>query len=251
MARRAWMSSGYSDFCILSSDFCILYPHIEALHLNPIPVQDYRQEFIEFALSRGALRFGSFKLKSGRTSPYFFNSGLFDDGESLRKLGDFYARAIMDSGLEFDMLFGPAYKGIPLVCAVAMSLSVISGRSCPFCFDRKEAKDHGEGGLTVGAPAQGRIIIVDDVISAGTSVNHAAGLLRGFGANPVAVAIALDRQERGSGTLSALEEIEQNLKIRVLSIIKLLDIVRYLERKPENSEHLSSINDYLQDYGIN
>lgn len=212
---------------------------------------DFRQEFIEYALAQGVLKFGSFTLKSGRVSPYFFNSGLFNNGESLWKLGDFYARTIMESGLEFDMLFGPAYKGIPLACSVAIALSRQYERSIPYCFDRKEVKDHGEGGLTVGAPLNGRVLIIDDVISAGTSVNYSVELIRSLGASPVAVAIALDRQEIGLSGCSSIEEVEQNHGITVLSIIKLEDIIRHLEGKQDNSGYLQSIKQYRDKFGIN
>jgi len=212
---------------------------------------DFRLEFIEYALAQGVLQFGSFTLKSGRISPYFFNSGLFNNGESLWKLGDFYARTIMESGLDFDMLFGPAYKGIPLACSVAIALSRQYGRSIPYSFDRKEVKDHGEGGLIVGAPLKGRVLIIDDVISAGTSVNYSVELIRSLGASPVAVAIALDRQEIGLSGRSSIEEVEQNHGIAVLSIIKLEDIIRYLEGKQDNLDYLQGINKYRDKFGIN
>ena len=214
-------------------------------------MQDYQHEFIEYALSQGVLQFGQFTLKSGRISPYFFNSGLFNNGESLGELGNFYARTIMESGLEFDMLFGPAYKGIPLVCTVSIALSRLYGHASPYCFDRKEVKDHGEGGMTVGAPLQGRVIIIDDVISAGTSVNYCFELIRRSGATPIAAAIALDRQELGLSGRSSIEEIEQKLGISVLSIIKLEDMINYLKGKPDKMECLDRINQYRDKYGIN
>jgi orotate phosphoribosyltransferase len=213
-------------------------------------MQDYQEEFIEFALSQGVLQFGEFTLKSGRISPYFFNSGLFNNGASLWQLGDFYARAIRDSGIEFDMLFGPAYKGIPLAAAVAIVLAQRYQRTCPYGFDRKEIKDHGEGGLTVGAPLRGRVLIIDDVISAGTSINHSVGLIRGAGATPVGVAIALDRQETGPAGDCAITEIEQNHGIKVISIIKLENLIDYLQARHDQSEHLGNINQYRKKYGI-
>jgi len=214
-------------------------------------VQDYQHQFIEFALSQGVLQFGKFTLKSGRISPYFFNSGLFNNGESLWKLGDFYARAIRDSGLDFDMLFGPAYKGIPLVSTVAIAMAQHYHKACPYSFDRKEIKDHGEGGLTVGAPLQGRVLIIDDVISAGTSTNHSVSIIRDAGAAPAGVAIALDRQETGTDGGSAINEIEQNHGIRVISIIKLENLIEYLQVRHDKSGFLSSINQYREKYGVN
>lgn len=214
-------------------------------------MQDYQQQFIEFALGQGVLQFGSFILKSGRESPYFFNSGLFNNGESLGQLGDFYARAIHESGIKYDMLFGPAYKGIPLVAAVAIALARRYHVVCPYCFDRKEAKDHGEGGLTVGAPLQGRVLIIDDVISAGTSTNHSVSIIRNAGATPVGVAIALDRQETGPDGGSAIAELEQNHGIRVISIIKLDNMIEYLRHGHDKSEFLASVNQYREKYGVN
>lgn len=213
-------------------------------------MQDYQQQFIDFALSQGVLQFGEFTLKSGRISPYFFNSGLFNNGDSLWKLGNFYARAVHESGLEFDMLFGPAYKGIPLAATVAIALAQRYRRACPYCFDRKEVKDHGEGGLTVGAQLQGRVLIIDDVISAGTSTNYSVGLIRRAGATPVGVAIALDRQESGPDGGSAIAEIEQNHGISVISIIKLENLIEYLQEQQDKAEYLHSINQYREKYGI-
>ena len=214
-------------------------------------MQDYQKDFIEFALSQGVLQFGEFTLKSGRISPYFFNSGLFNNGASLGKLGEFYARAIVDSGLAFDMLFGPAYKGIPLVAAVAIALAQQYQVTSPYCFDRKEVKDHGEGGLTVGAPLRGRVLIVDDVISAGTSTNHSVAIIRDAGAGAAGVAIALDRQESGPDGGSAIAEIEQNHGIRVISIIKLDNLVEYLQQGHGETELLDSIRQYREKYGVN
>ena len=214
-------------------------------------MQNYQQEFIEFALSQGVLQFGEFTLKSGRVSPYFFNSGLFNNGASLGKLGDFYAQAIHASGTGFDMLFGPAYKGIPLVAAVAIAMAQHYQTSCPYSFDRKEVKDHGEGGLIVGAPLHGRILIIDDVISAGTSTNHSVGIIQHAGATPVGVAIALDRQETGPDGDSAIAEIEQSHGIGVISIIKLENLIEYLQSRHDKAEFLSNINQYRKKYGVN
>lgn len=197
------------------------------------------------------MQFGKFTLKSGRISPYFFNSGLFNNGDSLWKLGDYYARAIRDSGLEFDMLFGPAYKGIPLATTVAIAMAQRYHVVCPYCFDRKEVKDHGEGGLTVGAPLQDRVLIIDDVISAGTSTNHSVGIIRDAGATPAGVAIALDRQETGPHGGSAIAEIEQSHGIRVISIIKLENLIEYLQARNDNSDFLDGINEYRERYGVN
>ena len=214
-------------------------------------MQDYRQEFIEFALHHEVLCFGEFTLKSGRRSPYFFNSGLFNDGVSLARLGEFYAEAIVASGLEFDMIFGPAYKGIPLGTTVAVALASRHDINVPVCFNRKEAKDHGEGGVTLGAPLDGRVLIVDDVISAGTSVNLSVDIIRTAGATPVAVAIALDRQERGNtNDLSATQQVEQDHGLEVISIISLDDLADYLENDVAMSEHLGNIRRYRQNYGV-
>ncbi len=191
-------------------------------------MKGYQQEFIELAMARKVLRFGEFTLKSGRQSPYFFNAGLFNDGAAIAALGRCYARAIVDSGLEFEMLFGPAYKGIPLVTATAVALAEHQGRSLPFAFNRKEAKSHGEGGNIIGAPLAGRVLIVDDVITAGTAIRESIDLIRGAGATPAGVALALDRQERGQGTLSAVQEVQQTFSIPVLNIITLADLIAHL-----------------------
>ncbi len=209
----------------------------------------YQRSFIEFALARKALRFGSFTLKSGRRSPYFFNTGTFDSGAALARLGESYAAALMASGLGFDMLFGPAYKGIPLGAAVAIALAREHGRDVPFCFNRKEAKDHGEGGMTLGAPLAGRVLIVDDVISAGTSVNESVAIIRAAGATPVGVLISLDRQERGQGELSAAQEVEQKHGMPVLSIVTLADVRRFLAERGDAAQDLAAIDDYLGRYG--
>ena len=213
-------------------------------------MKNYRHEFIDFALAQEALCFGDFTLKSGRQSPYFFNSGLFNSGAALAKLGEFYARAIHDSGIEYDMLFGPAYKGIPLASAVAIALAERHNRDVPYCFNRKEAKDHGEGGITLGAPLAGRVLIIDDVISAGTSVNLSVELIHAAGAVPAGVAISLDRQERGSGGLSAVQEVEQRHGLKVITIATLTDLVRYLEKLPEYTDRLEMIAAYRKEYGV-
>ena len=210
---------------------------------------DFRHQFIEFAIAKQVLRFGEFKTKAGRLSPYFFNTGLFDDGDSLRKLGQFYAKAILESGLAFDILFGPAYKGIPLVASIAIALSE-AGCNVPFAFNRKEAKDHGEGGTIVGAPLRGRVLIVDDVISAGTSIRESVDIIRSNNAAPCGVMIALDRQERGTGTLSAVQEVEQSFDIPVHHIASLEVLIDYLRNQPEMSGNLSQIQGYRREYGI-
>jgi len=188
-------------------------------------VQEYQRTFVDLAMSRQALRFGSFKLKSGRDSPYFFNAGLFNDGEAIAVLGQCYAAALARSGLEFDMLFGPAYKGIPLATAAAIALAEHHHRSVPWAFNRKEAKDHGEGGNIVGSPLKGRVIIVDDVITAGTAIRESVEIIRAAGAEPVGVALALDRQERGQGTQSAVQEVSSQFGLRCVSILTLADLI--------------------------
>lgn len=210
---------------------------------------DFRQQFIQFAIDQQVLRFGEFITKAGRKTPYFFNTGLFDDGDSLRQLGQFYAKAILESGLQFDMLFGPAYKGIPLVASIAIALSE-AGRNVPFAFNRKEAKDHGEGGTIVGAPLKGKVLIVDDVISAGTSIRESVEIIRVNAATPCGVFIALDRQERGQGELSAVQEVERNYGIPVRSIASLEILIDYLRRQPEMSQNLVEIQNYQREYGI-
>ena len=218
-------------------------------------MHQFRQDFIRFAIQHGVLRFGEFKTKAGRLSPYFFNSGLFQDGATLRALCQFYAQAIMTSGIEFDMLFGPAYKGIPLVAGTAIALSE-QGRNTPYCFNRKEAKDHGEGGNTVGAPLKGRVLIIDDVISAGTSVRESVDIIRAAGATPCGVAIALDRMERGQteqglAALSAVQEVEQHLGIPVASIACLDDLLTYLQDHPDLVQNLQAVQSYRDQYGVN
>ena len=210
---------------------------------------DFRQDFIEFAVSCQVLRFGEFKTKAGRLSPYFFNAGLFNDGNSLGKLAEFYAKAAEAGGVEFDMLFGPAYKGIPLVAAIAIALAQ-RGQNFPFAFNRKEAKDHGEGGNIVGAPLQGRVLIVDDVISAGTSVRESVELIRAAGATPAGVLIALDRQERGQGELSAVQEVQRDYGIPVISVAGLKDLMTFLGERPDFAAHRDAVARYRVQYGV-
>jgi orotate phosphoribosyltransferase len=212
-------------------------------------VQRFKQEFLDFAIRQQVLLFGEFKTKAGRLSPYFFNAGLFNDGVALKQLGEFYASAISASGLEFDGLFGPAYKGIPLAASLAVAFAA-SGRNVPFSYNRKEAKDHGEGGNIVGAPLAGRVLIVDDVISAGTSVRESVELIRAAGATPCGVAIALDRMERGLGELSAVQEVSRDYAIPVIGIVNLDDLVHYLQAKPEWHETLTAIQNYRARYGV-
>jgi orotate phosphoribosyltransferase len=210
---------------------------------------DFRREFIRFTIEQKVLRFGEFKTKAGRLSPYFFNAGLFYDGAALKQLAQFYAKAIVAAGVEFDMLFGPAYKGIPLVAAVSIALSE-AGRNTRYSFNRKEAKDHGEGGTVIGAPMSGRVLIVDDVISAGTSVRESVNLIRASGAIPCGVAIALDRMERGSGALSAVEEVRTSYNIPVVSIATLDDLIGYLKADPQHGQHLAAVGHYREQYGV-
>ena len=212
-------------------------------------MSDFRQDFIRFTIEQKVLRFGEFKTKAGRMSPYFFNAGLFHHGAALKKLAQFYAKALYASGLAYDMLFGPAYKGIPLVAATAIALAD-SGRDVPYAFNRKEAKDHGEGGSVIGAPLAGRILIVDDVISAGTSVRESVELIRAAGATPCGVAIALDRQERGSGALSATQDVRQTYTIPVISIATLDDLVGYLAADAALTPHLEAVRLYRERYGV-
>ena len=213
-------------------------------------MSNFRQEFIEFAVARGVLCFGEFKTKAGRPSPYFFNAGLFNDGYTLRQLAQFYAKAILAADPAFDILFGPAYKGIPLVAAAAVALAEF-GRNLPFCFNRKEAKDHGEGGMTVGAPLKGRVLIVDDVISAGTSVRESVDLIRAAGATPAGVLIALDRMERGTGALSAVQEVRNQFGIPVISIATLDDLVAFLRARGNMAQQLQLVERYRKEYGVN
>ncbi len=209
----------------------------------------FRQEFIAFAIKKEVLRFGEFKTKAGRLSPYFFNAGLFNDGESLMKLGEFYAAAISKSGIEFDMLFGPAYKGITLVASIAIAFAR-NGHNIPYAYNRKEAKDHGEGGVIVGSPLQGRVLIIDDVISAGTSVRESVEMINANGANACGVAIAIDRQEKGLGALSAVQEVIKNNQIPVCAITNLDDLLSYLQNQPGMVNNLHAVEAYRQQYGV-
>lgn len=208
-----------------------------------------QQAFIQLCLDLGVLRFGQFKLKSGRISPYFFNAGLFNTGRALAELGRHYAYTIEASGLSFDVLFGPAYKGIPLVAATAVALADHHGRSLPWAFNRKEAKDHGEGGLIVGANLGGRVLIVDDVMTAGTAIRESLQIIKAEGAVPVGVVIALDRQERGTGELSAVQEVQSRYGLPVHSILKLADLIAYLEQESA-PEHLAAMRRYRDEYGV-
>lgn len=210
----------------------------------------FQQEFIEFALSRQVLKFGSFTLKSGRTSPYFFNAGLFNTGGDLAKLGRFYAAALVDAGINFDVLFGPAYKGIPIATTTAVALAEHHDRDVPYCFNRKEAKTHGEGGSLVGSPLKGRIMLVDDVITAGTAIRESMEIIKAQGAELAGVLIALDRQERGKGELSAIQEVERDFGTKVVSIIGLKDLIQYLEGKPELAAHLDAVKAYRAEFGV-
>ena len=214
-------------------------------------IRDYQREFIEFALARHALRFGDFTLKSGRRSPYFFNAGLFNTGGAVARLGRYYAAAICDSGAAFDMLFGPAYKGIPLAVATAIALAEHHGRDVPFAFNRKEEKDHGERGTIVGAQIQGRVLIIDDVISSGLSVNESYAVIKNHGAAVAAVAIALDRRERGADGDSAIDAVRRDYGVAVHSIVTLDHLVAYLGERPDMEQALARINDYRARYGVN
>lgn len=210
---------------------------------------DFSRDFIGFAVAHNVLRFGEFTTKAGRQSPYFFNAGLFNDGDAMLRLCDFYARAIVASGVKFDVLFGPAYKGIPLAAGTAMMLAQ-HGHNTPFAYNRKEAKDHGEGGTLVGAPLKGRVLVIDDVISAGTSVRESVELIRQAGADMAGVVIALDRQERGQGTLSAVQEVERNYNIPVIPVATLADLIAFLGDNPELQRNLAAVSAYRQQYGI-
>ncbi len=210
---------------------------------------DFRQEFIEFSLAQNVLRFGEFKTKAGRMSPYFFNAGLFNDGAALDRLSQFYAKAILASGIEIDALFGPAYKGIPLVAVSALALAR-AGRNLPFAYNRKEIKDHGEGGNIIGAPLSGRVLIIDDVISAGTSVRESVEIIRAAGATPCGVVIALDRMERGTGELSAVQEVGRDYGIPVVAVATLDDLMAYLRERPDFKEYAAAVARYRQQYGV-
>lgn len=211
---------------------------------------DAQHRFLEFALDCGVLRFGGFTLKSGRKSPYFFNAGLFNTGSALAGLGRFYAQAIVDSGIEFDVLFGPAYKGIPLAAVTAVALADDHGRDIPYAFNRKEAKNHGEGGTIVGAPLAGRVLIIDDVITAGTAIGEAVDIIRAQGGEPCGVVICLDREERGNGTLSAVQEVRERHGLEVVAVARLQDLVAHLERKPGMADALRALRAYRDEYGV-
>jgi orotate phosphoribosyltransferase len=213
-------------------------------------VHDYQRRFIAFALEHDVLRFGEFTLKSGRTSPYFFNAGAFDTGARLAALGGFYADAITDGGLEFDVLLGPAYKGIPLAAATAVRLADAHGRDVPWCFNRKEAKDHGEGGLFVGAEPKGRLLVIDDVITAGTAIRGVIALVEGLDATVAGVVVAVDRRERGTGELSAIQEVERDHGITVTSIVSFDDIIESLQETGRFAEHLPAVRAYRERYGV-
>ncbi len=213
-------------------------------------MRDYQREFIEFAIEQNVLRFGEFTLKSGRISPYFFNAGLFNTGTALAKLGRYYAAAIEDAGVPFDVLFGPAYKGIPLAASAAVALSNDYNRDVPYVFNRKEAKDHGEGGNLVGAPLEGRVMIIDDVITAGTAIREVMEIINAAQATPAAVMIALNRMERGKGELSAIQEVERDYGMHVISIVSLEDIVTYLTDVGGYDDAIAAIAQYRAEYGI-
>ncbi|CAE6881922.1 Catalyzes the transfer of a ribosyl phosphate group from 5-phosphoribose 1-diphosphate to orotate [Vibrio sp. B1REV9] len=210
----------------------------------------YQREFIEFALEKQVLKFGEFTLKSGRKSPYFFNAGLFNTGRDLARLGRFYAAALADSGIEFDVLFGPAYKGIPIATTTAVALADHHDIDTPYCFNRKEAKDHGEGGNLVGSALDGRIMLVDDVITAGTAIRESMEIIQANGADLAGVLVAIDRQEKGKGELSAIQEVERDFGCAVISIVSLSDLITYLEEKGDAAEHLESVKAYRAEYGI-
>lgn len=213
-------------------------------------MQAYQRDFIRFAIERGVLRFGQFTLKSGRISPYFFNAGLFDSGLALAQLGRFYAEAVIDSGIDFDVLFGPAYKGIPLAATTAVALAEHHQRDVPWCFNRKEAKDHGEGGTLVGAPLAGRVLIIDDVITAGTAIREVMQIIQAQSAQAAGVLIALNRQERGKGELSAIQEVQRDYGMPVVSIVSLEQVLEYLAEDAELKHYLPAVQEYRAQYGI-
>ncbi len=210
----------------------------------------YQREFIEFALEKEVLKFGEFTLKSGRKSPYFFNAGLFNTGRDLARLGRFYAAALADSGIDFDVLFGPAYKGIPIATTTAVALADHHDVDTPYCFNRKEAKAHGEGGNLVGSPLEGRIMLVDDVITAGTAIRESMEIIQANGADLAGVLVAIDRQEKGKGELSAIQEVERDFGCAVISIVSLGDLITYLEEKGNATEYLAAVKAYRAEYGI-
>lgn len=213
-------------------------------------MEQYKRDFIEFALSRNVLKFGEFTLKSGRKSPYFFNAGLFNTGADLARLGEFYAAAIQASAVDFDVVFGPAYKGIPIGTSVSVALFNRYGIDKPVCFNRKEVKDHGEGGNLIGSPLQGKILLVDDVITAGTAIRESMELISANQAELAAVLIALNRKERGKGELSAIQEVERDYQCQVLSIIDLDDLMQFIEQDPRHSSHLPEMRAYRAEFGV-
>ncbi len=213
-------------------------------------MKDFQRQFIEFALEKQVLKFGEFTLKSGRKSPYFFNAGLFNTGRDLARLGRFYAAALVDANIEFDVLFGPAYKGIPIATTTAVALADHHDIDMPYCFNRKEKKDHGEGGSLVGSALNGRIMLVDDVITAGTAIRESMEIIKANGADLSGVLIALDRQEKGKAELSAIQEVERDFTTKVIAIVTLEDLVSYLQDKPEMAAHLTQVNDYRSKYGV-
>ena len=213
-------------------------------------MENYKQQFIEFALARQVLKFGEFTLKSGRVSPYFFNAGLFNQGADLARLGEFYAAALQDAGLQYDMIFGPAYKGIPIATAVSIALFNRFDINKPVCFNRKEIKDHGEGGNLIGSPLRGKVLLVDDVITAGTAIRESMQIIQANEAQLSAVLIALNRQERGNGELSAIQEVERDYQCDVLSIIDFADLMAFIETQPEYQQYLPAMRAYREQYGI-
>ncbi|MGJ0626928.1 orotate phosphoribosyltransferase [Xenorhabdus bovienii] len=210
----------------------------------------YQREFIELALKKQVLKFGEFTLKSGRKSPYFFNAGLFNTGRDLALIGRFYAAALLDSGISCDLLFGPAYKGIPIATTTAVALAEHHDIDMPYCFNRKEAKDHGEGGSLVGSPLQGNVVVVDDVITAGTAIRESMEIIKQHGATLSGVILCLDRQERGRETLSAIQEVERDYHCKVFSIITLNDLISYLRENPDMQPYLAAVEVYCREYGI-
>jgi orotate phosphoribosyltransferase len=213
-------------------------------------MHDYQRGFIEFTLEHGVLTFGDFTLKSGRRSPYFFNAGLFNTGRRLAGLGRYYAAAVVDSNVEFDVMLGPSYKGIPIASAAAVQLAEQFDRDVPWCFNRKEAKDHGEGGVIVGSPLEGRVLIVDDVITSGAAIREVMELVDAAGADVAGIVVAVDRQERGRGDLSAIQEVERDFGVDVFSIIGFDQIIEYVEESGRHAEHLEAIRDYRDEFGI-
>ena len=214
-------------------------------------MQSYQKDFIEFAIAQGVLKFGEFTLKSGRVSPYFFNAGLFNSGKALAQLGRFYAAALEDSGVAYELVFGPAYKGIPLAAVLTVALADQYNKDVPYVFNRKEAKTHGEGGSLVGAPLQGRVLIVDDVITAGTAIREVMAIIQGAdGAVPAAALIALDRQEKGQGELSAIQEVERDFGMKVISIVGLNQVLDYVSEQPELQQYAAAIRAYRDQYGV-